>query len=216
MSPGSRLNLPNIITLARIAVCPVLFFLAISEDNGARYAAFVLFVVAALSDVWDGYLARKHGLVTDMGKLLDPLADKLLLATTFVPFYIVSHRPGELNLVPYLGPLPLWILVVIFGREALITIFRQWAQRRGVVIAAGKSGKVKTLAQNLFMGALLLWYPLLVTANARGWVGGDVWGRVSLSIGVFIAGTLLMALVLTVYSMIDYLWSYRSVVGVRD
>jgi CDP-diacylglycerol---glycerol-3-phosphate 3-phosphatidyltransferase len=216
VAAGSRLNLPNIITLARIAVCPVLFYLAVSHDNTARYAAFVLFIVAALSDVWDGYLARKHGLITDLGKLLDPAADKLLLVVTLVPFYIVSHRPGELNAIPHVGALPLWVLIVLFGRELLITIFRQWAQGRGVVIAAGVSGKVKTLAQNVFIGALLLWFPMVVTAAERGWGPDGIWGRWSLTQTILIPVSLLVALVLTVYSMIDYLWSYRSVVGVRD
>jgi CDP-diacylglycerol---glycerol-3-phosphate 3-phosphatidyltransferase len=213
---GSRLTLPNIITLARIAVCPVLFLLAIATAPGARFAAFVLFVVAALSDVWDGYLARKHGWITDVGKLLDPLADKLLLVSTFVPFYIVSHRPGEENEVPFWGPLPLWVLLIIFGRELFITVFRQWAQRRGVVIAAGKSGKSKALFQSLFMAALLLWYPLLATALARAWTAHPAWPVWEWTHGAFIAATLLIALVLTVYSMIHYLWSYRSLVGVRD
>ena len=216
MSSGARLNLPNVITLTRIAVCPVLIFLVIAQGTGARYGAFVLFVLAALSDVWDGYLARKHGLITDIGKLLDPLADKLLLVVTFVAFYVVSHRLGEVNHVPYWGPLPAWVLVVIFGREAFITVFRQWAQRRGVVIAAGRSGKTKTLAQDLFMAALLLWYPLAITAVERGWTAQAGWSALAVGLGAFIAGTLVVALVLTVYSMIDYLWSYRSLVGVRD
>jgi CDP-diacylglycerol---glycerol-3-phosphate 3-phosphatidyltransferase len=216
VKPGSRLNLPNIITLARIAVCPALFLLAIATGTGARYAAFVLFVVAALSDVWDGYLARKHGWITDMGKLLDPLADKLLLVATFIPFYIVSHRPGEANEVPFWGPLPLWVLIVIFGRELFITLFRGWAQRRGVVIAAGKSGKNKALFQSLFMGALLLWYPLLESAQTRGWTASGGWAGFAWGFGAFIAVTLVIAMILTVYSMIDYLWSYRSLVGVRD
>jgi CDP-diacylglycerol--glycerol-3-phosphate 3-phosphatidyltransferase len=194
----------------------VLFWLALSPGVGARWAAFVLFVAAALSDVWDGYLARKHGWITDMGKLLDPLADKLLLVATFVPFYIVSHRPGEANEVPFWGELPLWVLIVIFGRELFITIFRQWAQRRGVVIAAGKSGKNKALFQSIFMGALLLWYPLLMTAEARGWTGAGWWPAYAWGHGILIAVTLVVAMVLTIYSMIDYLWSYRSLVGVRD
>jgi CDP-diacylglycerol--glycerol-3-phosphate 3-phosphatidyltransferase len=214
--PGSRLNLPNIITIARIAVCPLLFFLAVAEGSGARYGAFALFIAAALSDVWDGYIARKHGLITDMGKLLDPLADKLLLAVTFIPFYIISHRPGDENRIPFWGEMPVWVLVVIFGRELFITLFRQWAQRRGVVIAAGKSGKSKAAFQNIFIGALLLWYPLLESANRNGWTTAGWWRPVELALGGLIASTLAIALVLTVYSMLDYLWSYRSLVGVRD
>jgi CDP-diacylglycerol--glycerol-3-phosphate 3-phosphatidyltransferase len=214
--PGSRLNLPNIITIARIAVCPLVFFLALAEGTGARFGAFALFLAAAFSDVWDGYLARKHGLITDMGKLLDPLADKLLLAVTFIPFYIISHRPGDENRIPFWGDLPMWVLVVIFGRELFITLFRQWAQRRGVVIAAGKSGKFKAAFQNIFIGALLLWYPLVEVANREGWRTAGWWPAVEWSLGGIIGVTLMVALVLTVYSMLDYLWSYRSLVGVRD
>lgn len=216
MPPQGRLNLPNLITLARIGVCPILFWLALQPGTAARYGAFVLFVVAALSDLWDGYLARKHGLITDMGKLLDPLADKLLLVVTFIPFFIISHRAGPAGDVPWWGELPVWVLVVIFGRELAVTLFRGYASRRGVVIAAGKSGKYKAFIQNLFVGGLLLWYPLAMTAAERGWAGTGAWAAWATFHGVFIGLTLLVAVVLTVYSMIDYLWSYRSLVGVRD
>ena len=212
---GSRLNLPNVITVARIFACPVIFFLAISPGVGARFAAFVLFVVAGLSDVWDGWLARKHGLITDMGKLLDPIADKLLLVATLVPFYIISHRGVEADLIPWWGPMPLWVIVVIFGRELFITLFRSYAAGRGVVIAAGKSGKRKALLQALFIGGLLLWYPVRVVAEASGW-SGTAWTVVSTIIQAWVGITLAAAIVLTVYSMIDYLWSYRSLVGIRD
>ena len=212
---GSRLNLPNVITVARICACPVIFFLAISPGVGARFAAFALFVVAGLSDVWDGWLARKHGLITDMGKLLDPIADKLLLVATLVPFYIISHRGVEADLIPWWGPMPLWVIVVIFGRELFITLFRSYAAGRGVVIAAGKSGKRKALLQALFIGGLLLWYPVRVVAEASGW-SGTAWTVVSTIIQAWVGITLAAAIVLTVYSMIDYLWSYRSLVGIRD
>jgi CDP-diacylglycerol--glycerol-3-phosphate 3-phosphatidyltransferase len=212
--PGSRLTLPNIITVARIAACPVIFFLAIAPGVGARVWAFVLFVVAGLSDVWDGYLARRYGLITDMGKLLDPIADKLLLVATFVPFFIISRRGGELDLIPLWGALPVWVMVVIFGREIFITLFRSYAVRRGVVIPAGTSGKRKALFQALFIGALLLWYPLSAVAEERGWEGA-AWRAWSLLHTTWVGVTLGVAIVLTVYSMLDYLWSYRSVVGIR-
>lgn len=210
-----RLTLPNIISLGRIAVCPVLFWLVLLPGIGVRFGAFALFLAAALSDIWDGYLARKHGWITDMGKLLDPLADKLLLVSTFLPFYLVSQRPGELNDVPFWGPLPLWVLVVVFGRELVITLFRVWAARRGVVIAAGRSGKLKALVQSLFSGGLLVWYPLQDLALARGWTGSAGWSVWSAFHRGWVGLTLALAIVLTIYSMIDYLWSYRSVVGVR-
>lgn len=208
----SRVNLPNVITVTRIASCPVILWLALSPGIGARFAAFGLFVAAALSDVWDGYLARRYDLITDMGKLLDPIADKLLLVVTLIPFYVISHRGGALDAVPWWGPLPMWVLVVIFGRELFITAFRSYAVRRGVVIAAGTSGKRKTLFQMLFIGSLLLWYPMVDVATRRGWAGW-AWSGVSSLVQLFIAVTLAVAIVLTIYSMIDYLWSYRRLVS---
>ena len=212
--PGSRFTLPNIITVARIAACPVIFFLAIAPGIAARFWAFALFVIAGLSDVWDGYLARRYGLITDVGKLLDPIADKLLLVATFVPFYIVSRDGTDVGQIPVFGEMPLWVMVVIFGREIFITLFRSYAVRRGVVIPAGKSGKRKALFQALFVGALLLWYPLRMLADAGAWDGvfWSFWARFH---GAWVGVTLWVAIILTVYSMVDYLWSYRSVVGIR-
>ena len=211
---GSRLTVPNVITIARIAACPAIFFMALSPSVATRIWAFVLFVVAGLSDVWDGYLARRYGWITDIGKLLDPLADKLLMAATFIPFYLISHRGDEAGLLPWWGAMPMWVIVVIFGREIIITIFRSYAVGRGVVIAAGRSGKRKALLQALFAGGLLLWYPLIDIAAARGW-DTQAWRIWSGFHGAWVGITLALALVLTVYSMIDYLWRYRSVVGIR-
>ena len=211
---AGRLNLPNLITIARILACPAVFVLVFLPSVPLRLTAFVLFVAAGLSDLWDGYLARKRGLVTDLGKLLDPLADKLLLVATFIPFYILSHGEGPVGPLPFLGPLPLWVVLVIFGRELAITILRSWAARRGVVISAGKSGKYKAFIQNLFIGGLLLWYPLQMLSLEGGWSGGfwSFWGWLH---GGWIVVMLAVALLLTVFSLGDYLWKYRSLVGVR-
>jgi CDP-diacylglycerol--glycerol-3-phosphate 3-phosphatidyltransferase len=211
---GSR-NLPNAITVGRIIACPAIYFLALSPSVSARFAAFVLFVGAGLSDLWDGHLARKHGWITDVGKLLDPVADKLLLACTLIPFYLISHRGTEADLIPWWGMLPLWVLIVILGRELLVTLFRQWAARQDVVIAAGTSGKYKAFLQNLFSGGLLLWYPLQGFASARGF-DGLLYGAFVQFHAAWIGVTLLIALILTIYSMVDYLWSYRALMGFRD
>jgi CDP-diacylglycerol--glycerol-3-phosphate 3-phosphatidyltransferase len=208
------LTLPNLITAARIVAAPVVAWFAMADGTGMRFAAFVLFLVAALSDLWDGYLVRKHGWITDIGKLLDPLADKLLLAATVIPFYLISQRPGSLNDVPFWGPFPFWALVVLLGRELFITLFRSYATRKGVVIAAGRSGKYKALVQNLFAGGLLLWYPVQQWAVGRG-LSGPVWAAWRGFHGLFVAVTLAVALVLTIYSMLDYLWRYRSLLGFR-
>ena len=203
-----RRTIPNLITMARVLLTPAVFFLALADGFVPRLLAFFLFAVAAISDLWDGYLARKHGWISDFGKLMDPVADKLLLVATFVPFFIISHRPGPLNDLPYWGELPVWVLAVIFGRELLVTAVRQIAARRGRVIAAGTAGKYKAFVQNIFSGAVLLWYALQTLAREQGWAGAfwDAWqGWLH---GPVIGLSLLVALVLTVYSMLVYFWSW--------
>ena len=201
------------ITVARIVACPVIFFLVASPELGLRFWAFLLFVAAGLSDVWDGYLARRYDMITDTGKLLDPIADKLLLVSTFVPLFIVSQR-GNLDLIPWWGAMPLWVILLVFGRELFITFFRIYAATRGVVIPAGQVGKRKTLLQNLFVGGILLWYPLSMFADGIGW-DGRVWLIWAQFHSAWVGITLWLAIVLTIYSMLDYLWVYRSVVGIR-
>ncbi len=206
------MNLPNWISAARIVACPLIFYLALSQGMAARYLAFLLFLVAAFSDLWDGHLARKHGLVTDTGKLLDPVADKLLLASTFWPAFIISRRPDVMAAVPWWGTVPVWVMVVIFGREVLVTLLRAFAARRGLVISAGLLGKRKALAQNFFAGGILLWYPLLLTAAAEGW-SGPLWtlwrGIHSMWIGVMLA----LAVGLSLWSLAYYLWRYRALMA---
>jgi len=204
-----RLNLPNLITVLRIVACPAIVWLALSRDPWLGLWAFVLFLVAALSDLWDGYLARKNEQITDVGKLLDPLADKLLLAATFIPFYLISHRADAGWELPFWGALPLWVIIVIFGREIFMTVFRGFAVRRGVVIAAGKAGKYKAFIQNLFSGGVLLWYPLIAFAAAGSWSSGfwTFWRGLH---SVWIGAMLLAAIILTVGSMFGYLWNNRT------
>ncbi|MGK7313179.1 MAG: CDP-diacylglycerol--glycerol-3-phosphate 3-phosphatidyltransferase [Candidatus Longimicrobiales bacterium M2_2A_002] len=203
-----RRTIPNVITMARVLMAPAVFFLALSEGFVPRLLALLIFAVAAVSDLWDGYLARKHGWISDFGKLMDPVADKLLLVATFVPFYVISHRPGPIGDLPYWGELPFWVLAVIFGRELLVTAVRQVAARRGRVIAAGQAGKYKAFVQNVFSGAVLLWYTLQTLAGRQGWTGALWEGWQELLHGPVIGLSLLMALVLTVYSMVVYFWSW--------
>lgn len=205
-----RRAIPNVITLARVIMAPAVFFLALTESFTLRLLAFLIFAVAAFSDMWDGYLARKHGWISDFGKLMDPLADKLLLVATFVPFFMISHRPGPVGDLPYWGELPVWVLVVIFGRELLVTIVRQVAARRGRVIPAGMAGKSKAFVQNIFIGAVLLWYALQAAAEVRHWAGGFWEGWQRLLHGPVIGLSLLVALVLTVYSMVVYFYRWGT------
>ena len=208
------MNIPNSITVARIALCPLIAWLAFSQDAAQLYVAFVVFVFAALSDVWDGHLARTRGWTSDTGRLLDPIADKLLMASGFIPFYFTTRRIEGVGELPWWGELPTWVLIVVFGRELFVTLARGYAARRGTVIAAGTSGKRKALAMYLFIGSVLLWYALMNTEGASGW-DGAFWRGWQHFHGGFLGITLALTVFLTVFSLGDYIWRYRSAVTGR-
>jgi CDP-diacylglycerol--glycerol-3-phosphate 3-phosphatidyltransferase len=201
--------IPNVITVARIALCPIIFVLIFVPTFTARFIAWILFLIAAFSDLFDGYLARKHGWISDFGKLVDPIADKLLLVSTFIPFYVLSNTDPTEGYLPIIDRLPLWILIVVLGRELFVTVFRSFAARRGVVIAAGKAGKHKAVWQNIFIGAAIFWYALQSAAFNRAWTGQawDWWQKFHAF--VFIV-SLVVAVILTVYSMIVYMKSWSK------
>jgi CDP-diacylglycerol--glycerol-3-phosphate 3-phosphatidyltransferase len=203
-------NLPNAITLGRIVLALGVAPMLLTDHSGWRIGAFIVFLAAAFSDLWDGHLARSRNLVSDFGKLMDPLADKLLLGLTFVPFYVLNHYTEPDTPFPWLGwTFPLWIVLVIFGREAFITVFRGFAARRNVILAAGKAGKLKAVFQNIFIGAAILWYALQSAARERGWNGGT-WEAWQWFHAAFTAVTLAIAVALTVYSLYVYLRDFRK------
>lgn len=137
------MNLPNKITIFRVCMIPIfLVFMLVPSIPQGRYIAAAIFILAALSDLLDGYIARKHNLVTNFGKFMDPLADKLLVSSALICLV-------ELSL------LPAWIVIVIIAREFIISGFRLIASDKGVVIAAGWWGKLKTVVQ-MVMSILLI------------------------------------------------------------
>ena len=207
MIPGKAI--PNVITVARIALCPVIFALIFVPSFTARFVAWILFLIAAFSDLFDGHLARKHGWISDFGKLVDPIADKLLLVSTFIPFYVLSNRDPTDNSFPVINTLPLWILIVVFGRELFVTVFRSYAARRGVVIAAGSAGKHKAVWQNIFIGAAIFWLALSSAARANDWHGSS-WDWWQLFHALVLIVSLVVAVILTVYSMIVYIRSWSK------
>ena len=129
------MNLPNALTVGRIAATPLIAALPLANSWGLRLTAFILFTIAAVTDYIDGYLARSRKEETDLGRLLDPLADKLLLVATLIPMYLLARTLPFVTPIGAVG-LPLWIIIVVLGREIFMTFFRQAAARRGVVIAA--------------------------------------------------------------------------------
>ena len=204
-------TLPNILTLARICLAPVIALLPFLEGSTPKIIAFVVFVVAGFSDVIDGWYARRYQAVTDLGKLLDPIADKLILFATLVPIFWITRHPTLLRdtTIPWWGSLPVWVAILLVGREILITVFRFQAARRGVVIAAVSAGKLKALFQNLFIGGTIAWFAWKDLIIEMRWTGRlrDWWNQFH---GAFIAVTLAVAVVLTAWSLGVYLYRYRA------
>ena len=176
------MNLPNKLTIARVIAVP---FFILAFYFGWYILAFVIFVAASLTDMLDGKIARKHNLVTNFGKIMDPLADKVLVYSALclmIPFYV-----------------PAWMLIVILAREFTVAGMRTVAAAEGIVIAAGMSGKIKTVLQMLAVCLLLLvpafplFMPLWYVAQAFLWA----------------------SLVITVYSGAEYVLQNRHVFSMK-
>ncbi|OGP86047.1 MAG: CDP-diacylglycerol--glycerol-3-phosphate 3-phosphatidyltransferase [Deltaproteobacteria bacterium RBG_16_54_11] len=179
---GGFWNLSNKLTLFRIGAIPIIAFLLLFlPDRWPSFVAAFIFLLAAISDGLDGYLARRGNMVSTMGKLLDPLADKLLVCTALI------------MLIP-LGRVSAWIVAVIIGREMVVTTLRGVSAAGGVVIAANWSGKLKAFTQLVATNLLILHYSYF-------------------SLDIHLIGTILIwiALVLTVWSGIDFLLRYRKI-----
>lgn len=176
------MNLPNQLTLLRIILIPVFIVVLML---GYYYEAAAIFVIASATDALDGHIARKYNLVTNFGKLMDPLADKLLVVSALVCLVELGDVPG-------------WIVIVILAREFTITALRSVAASEGIVIAAGNSGKLKTIFQMVAITALLL----------KNWPFE--------LIGIPFATIMLWAaLVMTIYSGIEYMIKNKAVFSMK-
>src|SRR5256886_9145409 len=155
-----RWTLPNILTPPRTCLTPVKACLPFIKGYGPKVIAFVIFLVAAFSDVIAGNLTRRHNQISELGQLLDPIADKLLLFATLIPIFWLTRHPTILvdYRIPWWGSFPVWVALLLVGREVLMTAFRFFAKRRGVVIPAVGAGKLKAVVQNVFIGATLFWF----------------------------------------------------------
>jgi CDP-diacylglycerol--glycerol-3-phosphate 3-phosphatidyltransferase len=202
-------TIPNVITVGRIVLTPFVAWLMFIPTFTARLISFIIFLIAAFSDLVDGNLARKHGWISDFGKLMDPIADKLLLFCTLIPFHILSHQLEAYNKMPFIGVLPFTIVAIIIGRELLVTFIRSIAAKRGIVIPAGKEGKLKAVFQNIFIGVTIFWLALRVGAETHVY-NETVWSYWQNFHGAIWIATLAVAVYLTVYSLVVYLMSWRK------
>ncbi len=219
------MNLPNAVTAGRIAITPLIAWLPLAPSSTWRLVAFILFTLAAITDYVDGQLARSRKEETDLGRLLDPLADKLLLVATCIPMFLLMRPvafPTETwplkalnNELPFrtpFGDVPLtwWIIAIVLGRELFMTLFRQMAARRGVVIAAIGPAKWKTGLQLFWIGCAFCWFWAATTAAQRGW-DGTAWNAFANFNGICGVVAMAASVALTLYSLALYLRSYGRV-----
>ncbi len=153
------MNLPNKLSILRVLCIPVIVVLLYLPSDGCRIAAGIVFILASITDFLDGYIARKYKLITDFGKFIDPVADKLLVLTTLI---MMLHR----------GLMEAWIIVIVLARELAVDGLRMVAVNQGKVIAASKLGKIKTTCQMLLIIVSILlnipvfstWYMIVMSS----------------------------------------------------
>ena len=170
------MNLPNKITMLRVIMIPFFAFFMLTDVVGnSKYIAVAIFIIASLTDTLDGFIARKYNLVSNFGKFMDPLTDKMLVSTALICFVSIPDNP-----------MPVWGVIVIISREFIISGFRLVAANEGIVLAASWWGKIKTTVQ-MVMSVLLI-------VNFDGEV-------IDIIENIFIYA----AIALTVISLVDYL-----------
>lgn len=187
------MNLPNKLTILRILLVPFfVFFMMASPSASFRLTALIIFSVASLTDALDGNIARKHNLVTTFGKLMDPLADKVLVMSAMICFVALKYTPA-------------WVVIVILTREFLVTSLRLIAAGEGLVIAADKWGKMKTVTQMFWIIWTMLWLCLEEITLLRG---------MPLEVAAFGYGLAILLMYASVFftllSGFNYVWKNRS------
>jgi CDP-diacylglycerol--glycerol-3-phosphate 3-phosphatidyltransferase len=190
-------NLPNAITVSRLFLTAAFILFVARESTWGHLTALILFIIAAASDFLDGWLARRMNLVTPLGKLLDPLADKILVCSAFV--FLTAK-----------GLCPVWITALIIGREFLVTGLRQIAIEAGQVLAADKLGKWKTGFQLTYLISGMVWLTLGTMDSHGAFLGlfrclTTPWGEGAWLMPI----SLFLAVALTVISGWNYVWSSR-------
>ena len=207
------MNLPTALTVGRIATTPLIAVLPLMPTASARLWAFVLFLVSVNTDWVDGWLARIRKQETDLGRRLDPIADKLLLLATFIPMFWLART------MPFRTPfgvfgLPWWVVAIVLGREVTMTWFREYARRRGVVIGAIWPAKWKTFVTGFWQGAAYCWFWISTEAIERNWGPAD-FHRTTVAVGSIGAVSMIVGVGLTLYSLVLYLRYHGKVLGTR-
>jgi CDP-diacylglycerol--glycerol-3-phosphate 3-phosphatidyltransferase len=189
------MNIANKITISRI-VLTFIFMIFLSMDGlGPKIVSLIVFIAAALSDLIDGRIAQKRNMVTDFGKLMDPIADKILVLSAFIAFV-------QMQIIDS------WMVLIIISREILVTSLRLFALNKGKVLSAGRSGKHKTFFQMVLI-FLILGFILLREVRKNFYTWNPSWES-SFKLGIDV--TMWIVVILTLYSGISYLWENRKVI----
>jgi CDP-diacylglycerol--glycerol-3-phosphate 3-phosphatidyltransferase len=188
--------LPNQLTILRIVLTPIFLYLFISDDLLMKQISLAVFIVAALSDWYDGWLARKFNYVTEWGKFMDPLADKILTSSAFIGFVLV-------------GLLEWWMVAIILIRDFTITSLRIYADRKGLVFTTSYYAKWKTLLQMVFLYYLLIIYVGSVTPELNTMFNEEFQALLNPDLLYFI---MLLITIITVHSGLFYINKNKELV----
>jgi len=186
------MNTPNKLTLLRIIIAPIFMIFFTIDNFHWRMIALGLFIIAALTDLADGYYARKYGVITGFGRFMDPLADKILVSSALISFIALR----------YTSPLP---VMLIIGREFAITGLRLLAAYRGVVISPSWWAKVKTFLQLTIVGVILAYITLI---NALDYYSVPTWSFLDFDYYFYFNLALWVTAVVTLWTGIDYVVKY--------
>lgn len=189
------MNLPNKLTVLRITLAPLFLLLALWEFPFHYAVALVVFIAAALTDMFDGRIARAHNLITNLGKFLDPLADKMLTTAAFLVFMVT-------------GQMGVWAMMIVLTREFMVTSVRLLAAKGGTVIAASIWGKTKTVAQ--FVAIIYTLTALEFSTWQNGLLGVFALPQAVFSVPLIVGEVFIwISVVLTAVSGVEYVWANR-------
>lgn len=186
------MNWPNRLTLTRIILAPVFMIFFLIEGVWPRFIALIIFIVAAITDMIDGWIARKYNITTGFGKFMDPLADKILTSTALICFVMLGYAQN-------------WMVMPIIIREFFIMGFRSLAAYKGIVISSTWWAKCKTFVQMITIGLILVYINLQTFVPAMGGEWGILTNPIVLT---FFDGLIFLAMFITVATGIDYLVKY--------
>jgi CDP-diacylglycerol---glycerol-3-phosphate 3-phosphatidyltransferase len=189
--------LPNQLTILRIILTPFFIFFFLSEEPLMKQISIGIFLIAALTDWYDGWLARKFNYITDWGKFMDPLADKILTSTAFIGFVII-------------GVLNIWMVIIIILRDIIVTLLRASADYKKISFKTSLSAKWKTFIQMVFLYYLLIIYSLNTLKSLKEHYGNFINYLLFGEINFFL---MLSITLFTVYTGITYIYGNRKIIG---